>query len=315
MRITDLKRIFNNINKYKKKEKDTSVEYIFYRPVLIREKYGNQDVLQSLYGDKTITLHSKEMKNNYNQAFITLSQMKDICSDMLRHFKSGQYEYLFNDCSYFLELFLLICTSREISISAIDAQNKHHKRGVFDDGLYLSYVDVTEDSPLFKKYSDRAKNLDNGLKRIFMNKLIRDNIEAFGFNYICTTVGSFIHNKLKDKYECRIEGDMVYINIKVVSDNSVACVSKIADHDIYVTKFINKLLEETTECIDSLKDSRKYFISELSDVFCVFMRLIQILKLDFYGILNTIHDNQHTYGKFNLMVSKVSVEDKKPNMV
>lgn len=315
MRITDLKRIFHNINKYKKKEKDTSVEYIFYRPILIREKYANADILEPMYENKTVTLSSKELKNNYNQAFITLSQMKDICSDMLRHLKSGKYDYIASDCSCFLELFFLLCSSREISISAIDAQNKHHKRGVFDDGLYLSYVDVTEDSPLFKKYGERAKALDNGLKRIFMNKLIRDNIEAFGFNYICTSVDSFLHNKLKNKYECRVEGDLVYINIKVASDNSVACVSQITDHDLLVTKFINKLLEETGECIDSLKDSRKYFINELSDVCCVFMRLIQMFKLNFYELLDMIHANQHEYGKFTVMVSKISVEDKKPNMV
>ena len=315
MRIIDFKRIVQNVNKYRKKQKDSLVEYTFYRPLLVREKHVVPEVLNGIYGNDNVTVNSKDLKNNYNQAFITLSQMKDICSDILRNIKIGKYDYVTGDCAYFFELFLMLCQSREVSISALDAQNKRHKRGVFNEGLYLNYVDVKEDHPLCKKYGDKSKSLDNGLKRIFMNKLIRDNLSAFSFNYICTPVDGYVHNKLKDNFECRVDGQLVYINIGLSQDESVASVTQIVDNDLLISKFVNKLVEEINECLESLKDSRKYFINELSDVCCVFMRLIEVLKLDFYGLLDMIHANQHEYGKFTVMVSKILVEDKKSNMV
>ena len=315
MRIIDFKRIFQNVNKYKKKDKDSGAEYAFYRPLLVREKYVAPEVLSAVCGNANASVSFKELKNNYNQAFITLSQMKDICSDVLRNIKIGKYDHVMADCAYFFELFLMLCQSREINISALDAQNKRHKRGVFNENLYSNYVDVPEDHPISKKYGEKAKKLENGFSRIFMNKLIRDNLEAFNFSYVCTIVDGYIHNKLKDKFECRIDGQLVYINIGGAQDGSVICVSQITDHDLLITKLVNKVVEEINESIESLKDSRKYFINELSDVCCVFMKLLEVLKLDFYGLLDMINTNQHEYGKFTLMISKIVIEDKKPNMV
>ncbi len=315
MRIIDFKRIFQNVNKYKKRDSDSAVEYAFFRPLLVREKYVTPEVLSAVCGISGVSANFKELKNNYNQAFITLSQMKDICSDILRNIKIGKYDYIMADCSYFFELFMMLCKSREINISALDAQNRRHKRGGLKEGLYSHYVDVPEDHPLYKKYSDKAKTLENGLNRIFIKKLIRDNLEAFNFTYVCTAVDGYVHNKLKDKFECKIDGQVVYINIGVAKDNSVIFVSQVNNNDVLITKLVNKVVEEVNECIESLKDSRKYFISELSDVCCAFMRLIEVLKLDFYGVLDMINTNQHEYGKFTLMISKIVVEDKKPNMV